>query len=120
MLLRKCALSSPALSIAGGEANGRIPTRGSLLMKLPAAHEPPGNIGGLQPGTLGRRMGGKIAGDGDQDVPALVGVAPFPKLARAGLQHLIGVKARVLAQQASNSSISLAKSASERVSRSTL
>ena len=51
MLLRKCALSSPALSIAGGEANGRIPTRGSLLMKLPAAHEPPGNIGGLQPGT---------------------------------------------------------------------
>ena len=36
-----------------------------FLMKLLAAHEPPGNIGDLQSSTLGRRMGGKIAGDGD-------------------------------------------------------
>ena len=70
-------------------------------MKLPAAHQAPGNIGCLQSSTLGRRMGGKIAGDGDQDVSALAGVAPLPELARASLQHLIGVKARVLAQQRS-------------------
>ena len=31
-----------ALSIANGEANG-----GRFLMKLPAPHKPPGNIGGL-------------------------------------------------------------------------
>jgi hypothetical protein len=31
-----------ALSIANGEANG-----GRFLMKLPASHKPPGNIGGL-------------------------------------------------------------------------
>jgi hypothetical protein len=74
---------------------------GLFLMKLPAAHEAPGNIGGLQSSTLGRRMGGKIAGDGDQDVPALAGVAPLPELAHGGFQHLIGVKARVLAQQRS-------------------
>ena len=36
---------------------------GGLRMKLPAAHEPEGNI------ALGRRKSGKIAGDGEQDVP---------------------------------------------------
>jgi hypothetical protein len=36
---------------------------GGFLMKLPAAHEPEGNI------ALGRRKSGKIAGDGEQDVP---------------------------------------------------
>ena len=90
----KCALPSQALSIAGGEANGR-----RFLMKLAAAHQPPRDVGGLQRRALGRRMGGEIAGDGDQDVPALVGVAPLAELPHAGLQHLIGVEARVLAQQ---------------------
>jgi hypothetical protein len=47
-------------------------------MKLPAAHEPPRNIGGLQRRTLGRRMGGKIAGDRDQNVPALGRVSLIP------------------------------------------
>jgi hypothetical protein len=44
-------------------------------------------------------MGGKIAGHRDQDVAALAGTARLLELAHAGLQHLIGVKARVLAQQ---------------------
>src|ERR1700716_787463 len=44
-------------------------------------------------------MGGKIAGHRDQDVAALTGIAPLLELAPAGLQHLIGVKARVLTQQ---------------------
>ena len=69
------------------------------MMKLPAAHEAAGNIGGLERRTLGRRMSGSIAGDGDQDVPALAAVAPFPELMDPSLQHLIGVKPRVLAEQ---------------------
>src|ERR1700704_782916 len=44
-------------------------------------------------------MGGKIAGHHDQDVAALTGIAPPLELGHAGLQPLIGVKARVLAQQ---------------------
>jgi hypothetical protein len=50
----------------------------AFLIKLPAAHEPPRNIGGLQRRTLGRRMGGKIAGDRDQNVPALGRVSLIP------------------------------------------
>jgi hypothetical protein len=76
MPLRKCALSSPTLSIADCETNRRIPP---AVGKLPAAHDLPGNTVRLQPGTLGRRMGGKIADEGDRDVVALVGVTPFPK-----------------------------------------
>ena len=44
-------------------------------------------------------MGGEISRDGDEYVPTLVGAAPLAELAHAGLQHLIGVEARVLAQQ---------------------
>src|SRR5258707_7095707 len=76
-------------------ASSQLPS----LMKLPAAHEPPRNIGGLQRRTLGRRMGGKIAGDRDQNVPALGAVAPLRELAHARFEHLIGVKAPVLPQQ---------------------
>ena len=43
-------------------------------------------------------MGREIAGDGNEDVAALVGVAPYAKLPDAGLQHLIGVEARIFAQ----------------------
>jgi hypothetical protein len=42
-------------------------------------------------------MGGQIAGDGDKDVPTLVGVAPLAELADARLQDLMGVE--TLAQQ---------------------
>src|SRR5262249_54092249 len=44
-------------------------------------------------------MGGKIAGYGDQDVPALAGVAPFPERAYPGLTHLKGGKPRPHPQQ---------------------
>jgi hypothetical protein len=46
-----------------------------------------------------RWVSGRLAGDGDEDMPPLVAVTPFVELAHAGLQHLIGVEARVLAQQ---------------------
>ena len=41
----------------------------------------------------------EVAGDSDKDVPALSGVAPLRELPHAGLEHLIGMKTRVLAQQ---------------------
>jgi hypothetical protein len=44
-------------------------------------------------------MGGQIAGHGDQDAPARDTVAPLAKLPHACLEHLVGVKARILAQQ---------------------
>jgi hypothetical protein len=44
-------------------------------------------------------MGGKVAGDGDQNVSARVAVAPFAELPHACLKHLVGVEARVLTQQ---------------------
>src|SRR3954468_6244161 len=44
-------------------------------------------------------MSRQIAGNRDQDVPALIGVAPFCELPHASLEHLIGVKARILPQQ---------------------
>ena len=44
-------------------------------------------------------MGGKVARHRDQDVPALIGVAPLSELPYARLQHLIGVKAGILAEQ---------------------
>ena len=58
-----------------------LDARGNFHVKLPAAHEALGNIGGLQHRTLGRRMGGKIAGDGDQDVPALEPLASCSRAA---------------------------------------
>ena len=58
-----------------------------------------GDVGGLEGASLGRRMGGEVARDGDQDMAALVGCAPFLILAHARLEHLEGVEARVLAQE---------------------
>ena len=43
-------------------------------------------------------MGRKIAGDADEDVPALIGVAPFGELPDSRLQHLIGVESCIFAQ----------------------
>ena len=68
-------------------------------MQLTPAHEPPGDLGGLQRRTLGRRMGSEIARDRDEDVSALLAPAPRPELAHAGLQHLIAVEARIFPQQ---------------------
>jgi hypothetical protein len=68
-------------------------------MKLTAAHEPPGDVGRLQFGAFRGRMGSEIAGDGDEDMSALVGIAPLAKLPHAGVQHLVGMETCVLAQE---------------------
>ncbi len=69
-----------------------------ILMKLTATHEPPGDVGRLQFGAFRRRMRSKIAGDSDEDMPALVGIAPLAELPHAGVQHLVGMETCVLAQ----------------------
>ena len=50
------------------------------LMKLAASHQAAGDVCRLQRRAFGRRMGGEIAGDRNEDVPALVGVAPNGEL----------------------------------------
>ena len=67
-------------------------------MQLAAPHQAPGDVGGLQRRAFGRRMGGEIAGDRNEDVPALIGVAPDGELPDSRLQHLVGMKARVFPQ----------------------
>ena len=67
-------------------------------MKLTAAHEPPGDVGRLQFGAFRRRMGSEIAGDRDEDMPALVAIAPLTELSHAGVQHLVGMETCILAQ----------------------
>lgn len=67
-------------------------------MKLAAPHQAPGDVGRLQRRAFGRRMGGEIAGDRNEDVPALIGVAPHGELLDSRLQHLVGMKARVFPQ----------------------
>ena len=67
-------------------------------MKLTAAHEPPGDVGRLQLGAFRRRMGSEIAGDRDEDMPALIAIAPLTELSHAGVQHLVGMETCILAQ----------------------
>ena len=45
------------------------------------------------------RMGSEIAGDSDEDMPALVGIAPLAELPHARVQRLVGMETCVLAQQ---------------------
>ena len=73
-------------------------SRCGILMKLTAAHEPPGDVGRLQLGAFRRRMGREITGDRDEDMPALVSIAPRTELPHAGVQHLVGMETCVLAQ----------------------
>ncbi len=47
------------------------------LMQLAASHQAAGDVSRLQRRAFGRRMGGEIAGDRNEDVPALVGVARY-------------------------------------------
>ncbi len=42
---------------------------------------------------------GEIAGDRDEDAPALVGVSPDRELSDSRLQHLVRMEAGVLTQQ---------------------
>src|SRR5215469_15989149 len=68
-------------------------------MKVTAEHQPAGNIGGLQKSAFGWRVGCQIARDCDEDVPALRRVAPLAKLSHACLEHLVGMKPCILAQE---------------------
>ena len=67
-------------------------------MKLTAEHEPPGDVGRLQFGAFRRRMGSEIAGDRDEDMAALIAIAPLTELSHAGIQHLVGMETCILAQ----------------------
>ena len=67
-------------------------------MELAAPHQTPGDVSRLQRRAFGRRMGGEIAGDRNENVPALVGVAPDGELPDSRFQYLVGMKARVLPQ----------------------
>src|SRR5215475_13121113 len=97
-------LTSTATEYSGLSYRARLRTaalstsRCGILMKLTAAHEPPGNVGRLQFGAFRRRMGGEVANDGDEDMPTLGGIAPLAELAHDGVQHLVGMETCVLAQ----------------------
>jgi len=67
-------------------------------MKLTATHEPLCDVGRLQFGAFRRRMRSEKADDRDEDMPALVGIAPLAELPHAGVQHLVGMKTCILAQ----------------------
>ena len=67
-----------------------------ILMKLTAAHEPLGDVSRLQLGAFCGRVGSEIAGDSDEDMPALVGIAPLAELAHASVQHLVGMETYTL------------------------
>ena len=68
-------------------------------MKLSAARQPTGNIARLQQRALGWKVGCQIPRDANENVPALVAIAPLVKLPHARLEHLVGVKAGILTQE---------------------
>ena len=69
------------------------------FVKLATSHESARHVGRLQSRALSRRVSGEVARDGHQDVASLRTIAPFAKLANAGLQHLISMKPCILAQE---------------------
>jgi len=70
-----------------------------FAMKLAAAHQAAGNIGGLQMCARSREMRGQISCNGDQDMSTLVAGTPFAKLLHTRFKHLVGVKTGVFPQQ---------------------
>jgi hypothetical protein len=70
-----------------------------LAVKFSAAHRPIGNVGRLQQRALGWRVGRQIPRGGNEDMPALVAIAPLVKLPHARLKHLVGVKTGILTEQ---------------------
>ena len=74
-----------------------------MLLRLPVqltpTHQTAGDIGGLQKGPLGRRVGGQIAGDSNENVPGLIAVSPFTKLPNACLKHLVGMETCILTEE---------------------
>jgi hypothetical protein len=67
-------------------------------MQLAASHQAAGDVRRLQRRAFGRRVGGEISGDRDEDVPALVGVAPNGELPDPRLQHLVRMEAGIFPQ----------------------
>ena len=84
----------PSLRHAGAATpQQRRPMSGCrVVMKLTASHKPPGDVGRLELGAFRRRMGSEIAGDSDEDVPTLVGIAPLAELPHAGIEYLVGME----------------------------
>ena len=68
-------------------------------MKFAAAHQPTGYVRRLQQRALSRKVGSQIPCDGDEDMPAVIAVAPLAKLPHTRLEHLVGMEARVLPEQ---------------------
>jgi len=68
-------------------------------MKLSAAHQPIGYVGRLQQSALGWEVGRQIPRNGNEDMPALVAIAPLLELPHASLEHLIGMEPRILSEQ---------------------
>ena len=68
-------------------------------MKLSTTHQARGYVGRLQQRALSWKVGRQISRDSNEDMPALVAIAPLVKLPHARLEHLVGVKARILPQQ---------------------
>ena len=68
-------------------------------MKFTAARQPTGYIGRLLQRALGREVGRQIPRDRNEDMPALVAIAPLLKLPHARLEHLIGMESRILSEQ---------------------
>jgi hypothetical protein len=68
-------------------------------MKLSATHQPTGYVGRLQQSTLGWEVARQIPHKGNQDMPALVAIAPLLELPHASREHLIGMEPRILSEQ---------------------
>ena len=63
-----------------------------------AAAEAARHHSGLELSAFSGRMGGDVAGDGDQDVTSRRALTPLPILLHASLKHLIGMELGVLAK----------------------
>src|SRR5215207_8170240 len=83
----------------GAELEQGLVTASRILVKLATAHQALRNIGCLECRALGGRMCCKVARHRDQDVAALIDVAPLAELSHACLQHLVCVKVRVFPEQ---------------------
>ena len=70
-----------------------------LAVKFSAAHQPICNVGRLQQRAPGWRVGRQIPRGGNEDMPALVAIAPLVKLPHARLEHLVRVKTSILTEQ---------------------
>ena len=72
--------------------------RSGILMQFAAVQQPLRDVRSLKRGPLGRRMGRKVAATAIRMCPPWR-CCPFPELAHASLEHLVGVKACILPKQ---------------------